>query len=220
MDTGRLVKFLKGLKANNHKSWFDAHRDEYEPLRREFAEFVQQVISLIAKFDPAVKHVTAKEGMYRINRDIRFSKDKRPYKTNFGAGIEPGGKKGMIPGYHLHIDADGLVMVAGGLYLLTPEQLSAVRDSIVRHPGKLRKIISAPAFKRVYGKLDDEDHLKKPPRGVSPDHPDLDLLKLKRYVAWTEWPVSKYSGAKLAEEIAKAARILYPLDVYLRQAVG
>lgn len=220
MDTAGLVTFLRGLKTHNNRPWFDAHRDEYAALRKDFAEFVQHVITLIAKFDPAIKHVTAKEGMYRINRDIRFSKDKTLYKTNFGAGIEPGGRKGMIPGYHLHIAADGKVMVAGGLYMLTPQQLSAIRDSIVRHPGKLRSIVNTPAFKKTYDKLDDEDHLKKSPRGMPVNHPDMDLIKLKRFVAWTEWPISKFPTSKLPEEIAKTAKILYPLDLYLRQAVS
>ncbi len=220
MDTKRLVSFLHGLKANNNKPWFDAHRDDYDALRKDFADFVQQVISLIAKFDPAVKHVTAKEAMYRINRDIRFAKDKRPYKTNFGAGIEPGGRKGAAAGYHLHIDADGRVMVAGGLYMLMPPQLNAIRDSIVRHPGQLRRIINAPALKKVYGGLNTEDHLQRPPRGVPDNHPDLDLLKLKRYVAWTEWPVTKIPPAKLPQTIADAAKALYPLNAYLRQAVS
>lgn len=218
MDIQRLVRFLRELKAHNNKQWFDAHRDEYHVLRAEFADLVQHVISLIGQFDPAVKHVTAKEGMYRINRDIRFSKNKTPYKTNFGAGIEPGGKKGQVPGYHLHIDADGQVMVAGGLYMLTPQQLNAVRDSIVRRPGVLRRVVNAALFIKVFGQLDPEDHLTRPPRGVATDQPDLDLLKLKRFVAWTEWPAAKYSVDRLPREIAKAAKVLYPLDQYLRQA--
>lgn len=219
MDISRLVRFLRQLKANNNKQWFDAHREEYQELRVEFSDFVQQVITLIAKFDPALKHVTAKEGMYRINRDIRFSHNKTPYKTNFGAGIEPGGRKGEMPGYHLHIDATGQVMVAGGLYMMTPQQLNAVRDSIDRQPGQLRKIIEAPQFRKTFGGLAVDDQLKRPPRGFSADHPDIDLLKLKRFVAWTEWPVKQSSASGLAQEVAKKAEALYPLDVYLRHVV-
>ena len=218
LETSRLVQFLRGLKAHNNKVWFDAHRDEYEPLRREFADFVQQTILLIAKFDPAVKHVTAKEAMYRINRDIRFAKDKTPYKTNFGAGIEPGGRKGIIPGYHLHIEASGLLMVAGGMYMMTPQQLAAIRDSLVQQPGKLRAIIKAPAFKKLYGQLDQES-LRRPPRGFAPDHPDIDLIKLKHFVAWVELPVTSIKG-DLASAVAERAKVLLPLINYLRPVVS
>lgn len=220
MNANRTVKFLRDLKAHNQKAWFDAHRDEYEAVRADLDELTQQVILLVGKFDPAVRPVTAKDAMYRIYRDIRFSKDKRPYKTNVGAAIHPGGRKGEMPGYHFHIDANGRVMVAGGLYMVTPPQLRAVRATIARQPGKLRTIVGARAFRAAFGGLDDGDRLQKPPRGVAPDHPDLELLKLKRFVAWTEWPVAKVSARALPGRIAAAARTLHPLIVYLRQAVA
>lgn len=216
-NSAPLVIFLKHLKANNNKQWFDEHRAEYTELRAEFSEFVQRIILLIAEFDPAVKHVTAKEAIYRINRDIRFAKDKTLYKTNFGAEIGPG-KKGVAPGYHLHIDYDGTVMVAGGLYMVSPQQLSAIRDSIVRKPGALRKIITTPTFKKVYGDL-DRDTLTRPPRGFDAGHPDIDLIKLKRFVAWTEWPAKSVTG-DLAEVIAEQAKALSLLVFYLRQVVS
>jgi uncharacterized protein (TIGR02453 family) len=220
MNAVRTVKFLRDLKAHNHKAWFDAHRAEYDAVRAELAELVQQVILLVGKFDPAVRPVTAKDAMYRIHRDIRFSKDKRPYKTNVGAAIHPGGRKGEMPGYHFHIDANGEVMVAGGLYMVTPQQLRAVRAAIARQPGKLRAIVRSRAFRTTFGGLDDTDRLQRPPRGVAPDHPDLELLKLKRYVAWTEWPVAKVPAKALPGRIAATARVLHPLIVYLRGAVA
>lgn len=212
-----LVAFLKKLKANNNKPWFDEHRDEYAALRTDFSELIQRTILFISKFDPAVKYLTAKEAIYRINRDIRFSKNKTLYKTNFGAGIGPG-RKGVAPGYHLHIDADGELMIAGGLYMLTPQQLASIRQSIVRQPGQLRKIVSTAPFRRVFTRL-APDHLSRPPRGFDPDHPDIDLLKLKRFVAWAEWPVKSVQG-DLAEVMATRAKVLYSLVAYLRQAVA
>lgn len=219
MDTRRLVAFLRALKTHNTKPWFDTHRQEYQELRTEFSDVVQQTILLIAKFDPQIKHLTAKEAMYRINRDIRFSNNKQPYKTNFGAGIGAG-KKGQVPGYHFHIDADGLVMAAGGMYMLDSRQLAAVRDSIVRRPGRLRAIVQSPQMRRVFGGLHTEDHLTKPPRGFSSDHPDIDLIKLKRYVAWVEWPVSSLSADHWPERIAKSCQTVYPLVDYLRQVLA
>ena len=214
MDTGKLVGYLKGLRAHNTKLWFDAHRDKYDFLRADFSDFVQDIISRIAVFDPAVRYVTAKEAMYRINRDIRFSKDKTLYKTNFGAGIGPGGKKGAQAGYHFHIDASGTLLVAGGLYMAEPAQVDAIRRSIDRQPKTLQAIIAAPAFRRAFGQLDHDDQLKKPPRGFAPTHPAIDLLKLRHYAAWAE----VRAGRESAKHIVEFSRGLYPLVKYLRLA--
>src|SRR6266487_2081954 len=113
MNLSRLIKFLSGLKAHNRKPWFESHRDEYEELRSEFEDLVQQVILSIGKFEPGVRSLTPRECIYRIYRDTRFSKDKSPYKSSFGAAFSPAGRRGEHPGYHLHIDAGGKLMVAG-----------------------------------------------------------------------------------------------------------
>src|SRR6476469_4765235 len=96
------LKFLSQLKKNNNKAWFDAHRIQYEAARTDFSNFIQLVIEALQKSDPTLTGLTAKDCLFRINRDIRFSKDKSPYKTNFGAIIKQGGRNSAYAGYYFH----------------------------------------------------------------------------------------------------------------------
>ena len=217
MDLPRLKRFLSGLRRHNSKPWFDAHRDEYDALRAEFLELVEWVILRIGAFDPSVQGLTASECVYRINRDVRFSKDKKPYKTNFAATIAPGGKNSGVAGYHVSLEDDGSVMVAGGLYLIAPQQLEGMRRAIGRDPKKLRAILKAPAFRRTFGELNQDDALSRPPRGYPADHPAVDLLKLRRYAAWTFFAAGEVKG-DLAGLVARHCRTLAPLIAYERQA--
>jgi len=220
MNLKKLVNFLKGLEAHNNKPWFESHRDEYETLRSEFEDMVEQAILTMGGFEPGVRGLGPRECIYRIYRDVRFSKDKRPYKTTFGAAINPDGRKGTSPGYHLHVDSKGKLMVAVGLYMPDGKQLRQIRRSIVNHPGKLRAIVGAPGFRRRFGGLYDGDTLKSSPRGFPCDHPDLELLRLKRFVAWVEKPVSSLGGASAVRFIGESSRALQPLVGYLREATG
>ena len=217
MDLQRLRKFLSALKRTNHKAWFDAHREEYEALRAEFLELVEWVILRIGAFDPDVQGVTARECVYRINRDVRFSKDKKPYKTNFAATIAPGGRNGGTPAYHFSLEDDGSVMVAGGLYMITPAQLEDMRRAIAADPQPLRTILKAPAFRRTFEGLDEGEVLSRTPRGYPADHPAADLLKLKRFATWTTFPAADIKG-DLAGFVARQCRTLAPLIAYERQA--
>ena len=220
MNLKRLVVFLRGLEAHNHKPWFESHHGEYEALRSEFEDLVEQVILMMGRFEPGVRGLGPRECVYRIYRDVRFSKDKRPYKTTFGAAINPDGRRGTSPGYHMHVDSKRKLMVAAGLYMPDAKQLGKIRRSIVNRPGKLRAIVSAPSFRRRFGGLYDGDKLKSFPRGFPCDHPDLELLRLKRFVAWVEKPVSRLGGARAVRFIGESSRALQPLVGYLREATG
>ena len=123
------LKFLKDLKKNNNKPWFDAHRKEYEAAKIDFATFIQAVIDKHSKSDPTIKSTVAKDCMFRINRDVRFSKDKSPYKTNMGAYINRGGKKSVFAGYYFHCEP-GQCFVGGGLWMPMPPELNKVRQEI------------------------------------------------------------------------------------------
>ena len=120
MSVAELAQYLTGLTANNNKEWFEAHRSEYTALRAEFTDFVADVIAQTAAFDSSVAHVDAKEALFRINRDLRFSKDKSPYKTTFSASFGPGGRLRGGPGYYLQIDASGELHHGAGLYQPVP----------------------------------------------------------------------------------------------------
>ena len=219
MNLRRLVKFLAGLKAHNRKSWFETHRAEYESLRAEFEELVQEVILRVARFEPEVASVTARECIYRIYRDVRFSKDKAPYKTNFGAGIGPAGKKGGHESYYFHVDAGGNLLVAGGVYMPDRPQLLRIRRAIADDTRRFEAIVKAPAFRRHFGGLNDEERLKNPPRGFDCDHPAMEWLKLKRYIAWSETPASRLGGKNVASHVADECKALHPLATWLRAAL-
>src|SRR5450631_3458500 len=113
----KTVNFLKDLKKNNNRPWFDKHRPAYENAKLDFGDFIQSIIHKHSKKDPTIGSLKAKECMFRINRDIRFSKDKTPYKSNMGASINRGGKKSMFAGYYFHLEPDGKSYVGGGLWM-------------------------------------------------------------------------------------------------------
>src|SRR5262249_37202473 len=211
---------LAGLKAHNRKSWFETHRAEYEGLRAEFEELVQEVILRVARFQPEVGDVTPRECIYRIYRDVRFSKDKSPYKTNFGAGIGPTGKKGGHESYYFHLDAAGKLLVAGGVYMPDGRQLLAIRRAIAEDTRRFVGIVTAPAFRKRFGGLNEDERLKTPPRGFDCDHPAMEWLKLKRYIAWSEEPASRIDANGLAAHVADQCKALHPLATWLRAAVA
>ena len=135
-----LFQFLRELKKNNNKEWFDANRSHYSALRKEFENFINLVIAEITVFDKTVAHTTAKASIFRINRDIRFSNDKLPYKTNFGAFIAKGGRKGINAGYYIHVEP-GEGFLAGGIYMPSGPMLKAIRTEIYENIEEFKKIV-------------------------------------------------------------------------------
>jgi uncharacterized protein (TIGR02453 family) len=220
MNLRRLVTFLKGLKSHNRKSWFETHRAEYEALRAEFEELVEEVILRVARFEPEVRDAPPRDCIYRIYRDVRFSKDKSPYKTHFSAGIGPAGRKGGNESFYFHVDAAGKVLVAGGLYMPDGRELLKIRRAIVDDPKRFTAIVTAPLFRRRFGGLDDSERLKTSPRGFPCEHPAMEWLKLKRYIAWSETPVSKVGPSKLAAHVADDCKALHRLSSWLRAALA
>ena len=160
------LKFLKDLKKNNNKPWFDAHRKEYEAAKGDFLNFVQAIIDKHCKKDKTISGLKAKDCVFRINRDVRFSKDKSPYKTNMGAYINRGGKKSLFGGYYFHCEP-GKAFLGGGLWMPMPPELSKVRQEIDYNLNAFKKIISSKKFKSVYKDLsrNEEYVLSRVPKG-------------------------------------------------------
>lgn len=172
-----ILTFLGGLEKNNNKAWFDAQRSQYDQARSAFEEFVQLLIAEISKFDD-LGILSAKECIFRINRDVRFSKDKSPYKTNMGALMGTAGKKSARQSYYVHIAPHDQSFLAGGLHMPTPEQLAKFRQAIARDAAPFKKIIGARDFVRNFGALEGEK-LATAPKGYPRDHPEIEILKLK-----------------------------------------
>ena len=176
--------FLRKLKKNNNKPWFDANRDAYTAAKQEVESFLEGLIASYGKTDDAISGLTPKECMFRINRDVRFSKDKSPYKLNFGASINPGGKKSTRAGYYLHIEP-GQSFVGGGLWMPMPAELAKIRQEIDYNLEEFMGILKSPSFKKQFGSLyaGEDISLQRVPKGYEADNPASEYLKLKSYIA-------------------------------------
>ena len=174
------LDFLKKLKKNNNKDWFDKHKTEYEAAKKDIEAFIEKLIASIGTFDPSIKGLTPKECLFRIYRDVRFSKDKTPYKTHLGAYMSGRGKKSNGPGYYVHIQP-GYTFLAGGLWVPPAPELNAVRQEIDYNQEEFEKIIKDKTFKKHFKELNQEEKLKSVPKGYDKDHPAIELLKLKSF---------------------------------------
>lgn len=216
------LRFLKDLKKNNNKPWFDDNRKRYDDAKQDFLQFIQTVIDLHGKKDTSIAGIKAKDCIFRINRDIRFSKDKSPYKTNFGASINKGGRKAMnSAGYYFHLQP-GQLFLGGGLYQPMPPELGKVRQEIDYCLPEFKKILSAKNFKKIYGDLDrsPEFLLTRVPKGYEPDNPAADFLRLKSYLALTQLTEKDVTSKSLVKKTTSAFEALSPLLIFLNRALA
>jgi len=210
------LNFLAELEKNNNREWFDVNRARYKSLNEPFQIFVGELIHRIAQFDPQLKFLTPKDCTYRINRDIRFSNDKSPYKTHLGSAFGHLAKNGSCPGYYFELRSDGQIMIGGGWYILDSAQLYKLRQAISEDAKPLLKILKNPEFKATFGELNGEK-LKTTPKGFNPEDPQIELLRYKNYLAGRRINVSNLSDEQIADEIIKTFKVLSPLVLYLRQ---
>ncbi len=215
------LKFLKDLKKNNNKPWFDVHRKEYESAKEDFSAFVQAVIDKHGKKDKTISQLKAKDCMFRINRDVRFSKDKSPYKTNMGAYINRGGKKSIFGGYYFHCEP-GESFMGGGLWMPMPPELNKVRQEIDYNLQKFIKIIGSKKFKSIYKDLSrsEENVLSRVPKGYEPTNPAAEYLKMKSFVALTNLKDSDLTSKNLISKTVEAFQALQPLVEFINEAIG
>jgi uncharacterized protein (TIGR02453 family) len=214
-----VLPFLKKLKKNNNKAWFDEHRALYESAKGEIEVLVTELISSFGEIDPTVAHLTPKECLFRINRDVRFSKDKSPYKTNFGISITSGGKKSPLAGYYLHIEP-GESFVGGGLWMPMPPVLAAVRQEIDYNYSDFQKILKAAPFKKQFGELykGDDISLQRVPKGYEADNPAGEFLKLKSYLAMKSLTDEDIESGQLVKEACVAFKALKPMIDFINNA--
>jgi len=201
------LTFLKNLAKNNNKAWFDLHRQEYLDAKSNFEELVQQLIVKISAFED-LGLLTPKDCLFRINRDVRFSYDKSPYKKNLSAAIAKGGKKNIFGSFYLHIQP-GESFLAGGIYNPDTKTLNKFRDYILDHPKKFLSTIENPAFQKYFGPLQGES-LITIPRGYSKDLPLQQFLKMKSLIAIHHFSDQTLTSKHLQAEIIKGCKILAP----------
>ncbi len=174
------LTFLADLSTHNNKTWFDQNRQAYETARDAFESFTNALIDEFRVSDD-LQDLSAKDCISRIYRDIRFSKDKSPYKTNMWATIAPGGKKTMRLGYHVAIQPQGRSILAGGMWEPTTEQLANFRQAIDHHAAEFKQIASDKALLDYFGGIEGEK-LKTAPQGYDRSHPEIQLLQYKQVV--------------------------------------
>ncbi|MFT3902268.1 MAG: DUF2461 domain-containing protein [Niabella sp.] len=213
------IKFLQALADTNHKPWFDAHRSEYEAARMDFIDFVQHVIDKFSEKEPKIGHLRAKDCLFRINRDVRFSKDKSPYKRNFAASINAEGKKSPKAGYYLHVEP-GNSFVGGGVWQPLPEHLAKIRQEIDYNLQDFEKLVKNAKFQKLYGGLSVEEgqFLSRVPKGYEPDNPAAEYLKHKSFVAMAAVSDAQLTGKGLLKQVTDAFEAIKPLNDFINEA--
>lgn len=213
----RLYDFFGRLAANNNRPWFAEHKAEYEELRALWLADLQRVIDRLAQSDPRLKYLQAKDCVYRIYRDTRFSHDKTPLKPFFSAAIGPGGRRHQGAGYYVHfgIDETGLY---GGIWCPESADLRKLRKAIVDNIEEFREIIDAPEMQRLYPGWTGPK-LKTAPKGFPKDHPEIELLRLTEYGKWHNIGMDFFKQEDWPERMADLLQVLRPLNDFINYSL-
>ena len=215
------LRFLSALKKNNNKPWFDAHRDQYEAARIDFSNYIQLVIEAVQKSDTTITGLTSRDCLFRINRDIRFSKDKTPYKVAFGASIKRGGRKSPFAGYYFHLEP-GASFAGGGLWMPEAAVLKNMRQEIDYNWEEFQGIVQEKSFKKIYGDLykGGDVSLSTMPKGYEKDNPAADYLRLKSFIAETKVGDEELVKGSLHKRTVSAFEALQPLLTFSNRTLG
>ena len=213
----QVLNFLSELKENNNKEWFDLNRDRYQECRKKVLFLTEVIIHEAGKFDAEIGVQDPKDCVFRIFRDVRFSNDKTPYKTNMGSFIAKGGRKSVSAGYYLHIEP-GTSFVGGGSYSPPADALKAFRTEIFDQPDDFKQLIYNESFRKIYPKLYD-DKLKTAPKGFPKDFADIDLLKYKSFAFGSPIDDSVVVSDAFVENILRSMKELYPVNRFLNTAL-
>jgi uncharacterized protein (TIGR02453 family) len=210
-----LTQFLIELSFNNAKPWFDANRDRYTDLRLEFTDFVAEVIRRTSSFDSSLKGLNAKDCLFRINRDTRFSNNKNPYKTQFSAAIGAGGRRSSLPMYYVQLGAEES-FTAGGVWMPEAAQLATIRRFISLHPKKADALLNDKTLLETFGGLDREAVLSRFPKGFPEGS---ELLKYKSFTVSRPFDALEFEADELLEHVVSSFERMQPLHKWLREAL-
>src|SRR5688500_17365022 len=220
MNFNNTLDFLKKLSRNNNREWFEKNKPRYLEIKDEFELFVTDVLQDMITFDESLVGLNPKKLTFRIYRDVRFSKDKTPYKTNVNAGISPRGKGMGVPGYYFQIEPGNKSMVAAGMYQPSPENLAKIRQEIDYNGEQLIQILKERKFKKTFGELWNEDKLKTMPKGYPAEHPHSELLKLKSFMILRSFTDSDVTGKKFQKDLLDAMKTGKPLNDFLTEGLA
>lgn len=214
------LTYIKNLTKNNNKPWFDENRHLFEQAKDDFEKLVKDIISALGKADPDIAPLEAKNCIFRQYRDVRFSKDKTPYKHHMGASFDRGGKKSGFAGYYLHIQPGNNSMAGGGIWMPEAAQLKKIRQEIDYSWEEFSAIINEPSFKAIYGELEQgEFKLSREPKGYEKDNPAIEYLKLKSLVATQPLTDADLVSKDLLQKILAAFTALTPLIKFINRSL-
>jgi len=214
------LDFLNDLKNNNHRDWFQANQKRYDAYKKEYKQLVSDLVAELSKGDETLSQLEFKDCSFRINRDIRFSKDKSPYKTNMGIWMSAGTKNTNLAGYYVHIE-QGASFIAAGIHWPDAADLKKVRREIDGFYEDLQAIVDDTEFKKLFGDLDKDDNnmLKTMPKGFAKDHPAIEFLKLKSFTATAKLTDKDLQDKDFVKKTAKKLLVLKPLVEFLNRAL-
>jgi len=214
------IQFIDDLKANNNRDWFLDNKKRYEVFKKDYYQLVADFLNAMKPLDPTLEMLEVKNCTFRINRDIRFSKDKSPYKDHIGVWLSSGAKGKNRSGYYVHIARSGS-FIAGGFYCPEAEDLKKVRKEISYFHEDLDEILREKNFKKEFGDFDrnEENVLKNPPRGYEKDHPAIELLKLKSFETSQKFNIEEATKEDFVSKMVKKLILIKPLNDFINRAL-
>ncbi len=219
MNFEKALKFLKDLARNNNREWFEKNKARYNEIKEDFEVFVSALLNDMIEFDSSLAGLNPKKLIFRIYRDVRFSKDKSPYKKNLSAAFSSEGKGLGTPGYYFHIQPNGESFVGIGLFQPIPEKLAKILQEIDYNGDKLKKVFNEKKFKKNYSKFWDEDKLKTMPKGYPKDHHYVEWLKLKSFIVVHSFKDTEVTAKNFRKKLAEVLGSGKPLNDFLKEAV-
>ena len=214
------LTFIKKLEKNNNKTWFEENRHLFVDAKSDFEKLVTEVILSFGKKDTDIAPLLAKNCIFRQNRDIRFSKDKTPYKSHFGGSFDRGGRKSGFAGYYLHIEPGNRSMVGGGIWMPEAPALKKIRQEIDYNWDEFNNLLHQKDFKKVYGGLETNEYkLSREPKGYEKDNPAIEYLKLKSLVAIVKINDEELIDKKLANKVIQSFSALMPLVKFINRSL-
>ncbi|MFT3979357.1 MAG: DUF2461 domain-containing protein [Ferruginibacter sp.] len=219
MITKNILRFLSSIKKNNNKAWLDANRSLYDTSKEEFTAEVAEILKGIATFDNAYSNLTPKDCMFRLNRDIRFSKEKHPYKTNYAAYFNPAGKKGEGAGYYFHLEP-GKSFAAAGLWQPPTGHLANIRQEIDYNLAEWRKIVSNKKFREIFNQgFDKSESLVRAPKGYEENNPGIEFLKMKSFIVSRSFTDEELQDKNFSRQLVKTFESAKPLVDFINRSM-
>lgn len=215
------LQFLTELKDNNYKDWFEANRHRYEGARKDFAQLVDAVIAAFQKTEVSIAHIAGATTLFRINRDVRFSKNKAPYKSNLAASINKNGRSALTAGYYIHLQPGGNSFCAAGIWMPEAKYLQSIRQEIDYNLEEWEHIVESKKFKKEAGHLSREAAyvLKREPKGYDKGNPAIEYLRLKSFIAEKPLADTDFLQKNIVPIIVHMFEAVQPLVNFINRAI-